>query len=128
MSREKIEEMANCKECSHIEVCVLAKPGGWSTCPFYKKETDVVPKSEWISVEERLPDVLDDYLVTIKLKYAWETEWEYDVDVASLVVEGGYIDGIWDTLHDWIEGQECHVTHWMPLPEPPKMRKEDDGV
>jgi hypothetical protein len=41
MSREKI-----CKECSHIEVCVLARSGGWSSCPFYKKETDVVPKSE----------------------------------------------------------------------------------
>jgi hypothetical protein len=51
MSREKIEEMANCKECSHIEVCVLARPGGWLTCPFYKKETDVAPKSEWISVD-----------------------------------------------------------------------------
>jgi hypothetical protein len=72
----------------------------------------------WIPVEERLPeDKMADYLVTIKQKYPWETEWEYYTDKATY--GGSYIDGLWDTEYDWIEGQETHVTHWMPLPEPP---------
>ena len=84
-------------------------------------------KQEWISVDERLLDDIDDYIVVVKMKYEWETEWEYDTDVAAFVFENGYIDNHWDTFNDWYEGQECHVTHWMPLPEAPKMRKEDEG-
>lgn len=78
----------------------------------------------WISVEDRLPDDGCTYLVVVKLKYEWETEWEYHVDAGTRVFCNGYIDGIWDTANDWDEGQECHITHWMPLPEPPKMKGE----
>jgi hypothetical protein len=79
-------------------------------------------QSEWISVEERLPDAIDSYIVVVKQKYEWEAEWEYDTDVASFVFCDGYIDGVWNTYNDWKEGQECHITHWMPIPEPPKMK------
>ena len=73
----------------------------------------------WISVEDCLPDVGADYLVTIKMKYAWETEWEYHTDVASWgCYHDDEIDGEWCTFNDWCEGQEVHITHWMPLPEP----------
>lgn len=27
---------------------------------------------------------------------------------------------VWDIMHDRDERQEIHVTHWMPLPEPPE--------
>lgn len=89
--------------------------------PWYKKPT-LTPTNEWISVEERLPKVGDCYIVAIKQKYPWEKEWEINVDVASFNFDGGYIDNHWDTLVDWIEGQETHVTHWMPLPQPPSYR------
>ena len=80
-------------------------------------------KQEWISVDERLPGVGDSYLVVVKLKYEWETEWEYNVDVAGFCPGGGgYIDDMWNTFNDWCEGQECHVTHWLPLPEAPRMK------
>lgn len=82
----------------------------------------LTPTNEWISVEERLPKVGDCYIVAIKQKYPWEKEWEINVDVASFNFDGGYIDNHWDTLVDWIEGQETHVTHWMPLPQPPSYR------
>lgn len=73
----------------------------------------------WIPVEEQLPpDGIADYLVTIKQKYPWENEWEYYTDKATY--GGSYIDGLWDTEYNWIEGQETHITHWMPLPEPQK--------
>lgn len=59
-------------------------------------------QSEWISVEERLPDLYGTYLVythdnRIKLGYFCE-----------LVI------GLPPSFDDFA------VTHWMPLPEPPK--------
>jgi hypothetical protein len=79
-------------------------------------------KPKWIPVSERLPDIIDNYLVVVKSKYRWEKEYEIDVDVAAYNPYGnGYIDNSWDTFNDWDEGQEyLHVTHWMPIPEPTK--------
>lgn len=61
-------------------------------------------QSEWISVEERLPDLYGTYLVYtydnhIKLGYFCE-----------LVI------GLPPSFDDFA------VTHWMPLPEPPDMK------
>ena len=78
-------------------------------------------KNKWISVEDRLPEVGGDYLVTIKMKYAWETEWEYHTDVATW---GCGPEDAWCTLNDWCEGQEVHITHWMPLPDPCESEEE----
>ena len=75
-------------------------------------------KPKWISVEDRLPEKGDSYLVVVKEKYPHEAKWNVHVDVASNY--GHYIDDYWDTFNDWDEGQEVHITHWMPLPEPPK--------
>ena len=77
----------------------------------------------WIPVTERLPEVGGIYLVVVKYKYDFEKEFTYDTDVATFHFGYGcgYIDGQWNTYVDWDEGQQyIHVTHWMPLPEPPK--------
>lgn len=74
--------------------------------------------SEWISVKDGLPEVANPYLVVVKEKYPHEEECNVYVDVAAS--HGDYIDDFWDTFNDWKEGQEVHVTHWMPLPEAPK--------
>ena len=79
--------------------------------------------TKWIPVTERLPDNLDAYLVVVMYKYNHELEYSYDTDVATFDPSGdaGYIDGVWSTYNDWDEGQDClTVTHWMPLPEPPR--------
>ena len=73
-------------------------------------------KQEWISVDERLPEITETVLIAYKEKWEWETEWSFDVDVGSLDITGRE----WNTYHDLYEGQELHITHWMPLPEPPK--------
>lgn len=78
-------------------------------------------RDRWISVEERLPEDGKAYLVVVKQKWKFETDWDVSVDVASNY--GSYIDGYWDTFNDWCEGQETHITHWRPLPEPPKEEK-----
>lgn len=68
--------------------------------------TNVGCKSEWISVEERLPEENGYYLVYTKYGYI-EVERYKTWDDDDL--DGGY----------WWEFEGC-VTHWMPLPEAPK--------
>ena len=66
-----------------------------------------VPK--WISVEERLPEECDIYLAHVMHSYNKE-------DLYALVcVEYFNPEDGWSSLSDLYE-----VTHWMPLPEPPK--------
>ena len=73
----------------------------------------------WIPVEERLPNHGENVLIIIKEK--WYDKIERHVDIAEFRDDGGgYLDFRWDTVNDWDEGQEIHVTHWMPLPEPPE--------
>lgn len=76
---------------------------------------------KWIPVSERLPEEPGHFLVVVKERYDFENDYSYDTDVAHYRLDGGYIDGCWDTFVDWDEGQPyLHVTHWMPLPMPPK--------
>ena len=60
------------------------------------------PTSKWISVEDRLPAPLYDVLV-------WDIYGNVDTDFV-LYTTGKF------TRDD--------VTHWMPIPEPPKMKGE----
>ena len=85
-------------------------------------DTSTAPATKWIPVTERLPEVIDSYLVVVKYKYDFEKAYTIDTDVATYDPCGsGYIDNCWNTYTDWDEGQQyLHVTHWMPLPEPPK--------
>lgn len=82
--------------------------------PYCKKFTP------WIPTSIRLPEVGGNYLVIVKYKYDFEKEYSYDIDFAEFTFSDGYIDNCWDTYNDWNEGQQyLHITHWMPIPEPP---------
>ena len=109
MSREKqIEEMAeilasdcgDCKECEYYDgdyrsvINCCRKYANMLYNAGYRKQ-------EWISVDERLPETLTTVLV-------------YDTHTQS-VRFGQY--RITDEL--WYNGR---ITHWMPLPEAPKMK------
>ena len=62
-------------------------------------------KMEWISVKDRLPEKEDDVLAY---------EFRGDVSIA-------YISGYeWRNLESGYVMDASYVTHWMPLPEPPK--------
>lgn len=121
MSKEKQIEEKTCKKCLHYEMCLekfrKAKADGFyemtdeeeyfahaDECDFF---ITGCRKQEWISVEERLPEKYKDVL-------CYGNGHSFFVDFICS-------DGTW--CDDHID----KITHWMPLPEAPKMRKEDEG-
>lgn len=74
---------------------------------------DVVEWPRWIPVMERLPEQGKRYLVI-----------RYDH-----VTDTPFIDILWHDAHDlwWnrLYKGNYNVTHWMPLPEPPKEREHE---
>jgi hypothetical protein len=67
-----------------------------------RAELDHLKRGEWISVKERLPAVGE----TVLIYYRYHDQQSI---VTARFVNGGFI-GFWD----------ADVTHWQPLPEPPK--------
>jgi hypothetical protein len=67
-----------------------------------RAELDRLKRGEWISVNERLPAVGE----TVLIYYRYHDQQSI---VTARFVNGGFI-GFWD----------ADVTHWQPLPEPPK--------
>ena len=71
--------------------------------------------SEWISVEERLPDICGMDVLMVAVNCYGQTNivkgfTDYQFPIKFLTNEKQY-DNIWGA---W------EVTHWMPLPEAPK--------
>lgn len=67
------------------------------------------PSPMWIPVQARLPTPLEDVLVA-----------EPDEESGGLVVFMGYHTGNRGWRATAFEDLPITVTHWMPLPEPPK--------
>lgn len=112
MTDEKqIEEMAfdicvarkanysdGCRVCSKNESCLYQDIAYDLYRAGYRKQ------SEWISVEERLPD--NRKFVIVCDKYG---------NVGEAYHRAGRFE--------WVDDEEVvEATHWMPLPEPPKMK------
>ena len=111
-------------EMGFVPTTLVPDPEGYAI-EWKKKLTDALhgyrKQSEWISVEERLPD---------KKEYDW-------VLVNVLLTSENYYgvpqiaelrNGKWWGYDDFpLSEVGCKVTHWMPLPEVPKMRKEGEG-
>lgn len=73
-------------------------------CRGWNDAVDEMPR--WIPVEERLPDAHKCVLVHVTNPIGW---WNTEID--------------WMDEHGWVcsADSEWHtITHWMPLPEPPK--------
>ena len=67
-------------------------------------------QSEWISVDERLPQATGKYICGVKDKYGntWTVSADWSLEMKTWFGVFGEIKNM--------------VTHWMPLPEPPKMK------
>ena len=110
--------MARCIDCIHFDVCYLTEidngirdNGENPNCLHYDG------KSEWISVEERLPDC--EYgLETEALLFRLKTG---TVQAGYFGTGGRFRDKYFRCYHHANEGWDAKdVTHWMPLPKPPK--------
>jgi hypothetical protein len=72
--------------------------------------TEEINKHKWISVEERLPEAG----VFVLLQYAKNAQ-NPTLHARNTMAVGRYEYGMF-----LVEGCSVRVTHWMPLPEPPK--------
>lgn len=64
---------------------------------------------DWIRVEDRLPDIGKDILFVLKTNFG-----------TKIVGEGARRKDYW-IQYGWdLKVSNADVTHWMPLPEPPK--------
>ena len=72
---------------------------------------DYVPKQQWISVKDRLPT--DPRFVLVYVKHPAQSTYP----AWSCIMTDMFLGDRWAENAD----EEVHeVTHWMPLPEPPK--------
>ena len=81
-----------------------------------------VTVQEWIPVTERLPERDKEVLLIV---HGWEDRLYYTGCLHSQEAERSWLTGIESKASDWkIWGfsylREPIVTHWMPLPNPPK--------
>ena len=106
---------------------------------------DVATMQKWISVKDRLPEPEQEVFVYVRSKisnynyvccamhvpenwyrqssdFCWDFECcdEYDEEQDDYIVKQGW----YESIHNWddysVVGIEDIVTHWMPIPEPPK--------
>ena len=89
-----------------------------------KKE---VQQIRWIPVEERLPDKPGHYLVCTNVNYWHGGCMDKNGSSSNAGTTDGYagttlsvLDCFYDITGDWNRVCNAHVTHWMPLPQPPK--------
>ena len=67
-----------------------------------------VTVQEWISVNDRLPE-----------NNQWALCFMKDKSFGTFrVLQWNYVDWRWNDGNEWFD--EKDVTHWMPLPRPPK--------
>ena len=74
---------------------------------------DGVTVQEWISVKDRLPEKDGEYLVRFVNKEIQNAEYE-----SKCGGFGNWLAIMWDEDADWFP--YAGITHWMPLPKPPK--------
>ena len=112
------EKVMNGLECLSNENNICSK----NTCPYYMFESCVPEIShdalellkkhpQWIRVEDRLPEVG-------KVVLAFGTR----------SATTGMFQGVCKRNDRWLWKKHTikHVSHWMPLPEPPKEVEQDD--
>lgn len=86
--------------------------------------------SQWISVKDRLPEEEENVLVLVREIEHYGRHREKRTVYRSVYV-GWCVDGEWATMYchgyQYIENEsekdtncDYDVTHWMPLPKPPK--------
>ena len=115
--REKLIELLTNSQ----QLDVLDWATGWEEAANYLIAHGVTVQ-EWIPVTERLPERDKEVLLIV---HGWKDRLYYTGCLHRQEAERSWLTGIESKASDWkIWGfsylREPIVTHWMPLPEPPK--------
>ena len=99
----------------------------WGEKPIYEFAdcllANGVTVQEWVSVDDRLPEDSGYYLVVYRDKYNGSISIAFDMYVKCNVGEWWESEFACDITKQFLWAaklQEQEVTHWMPLPLPPK--------
>ena len=99
----------------------------WGEKPIYEFAdcllANGVTVQEWISVKDELPEDSGYYLVVYRDKYNGSISIAFDMYVKCNVGEWWESEFACDITKQFLWAaklQEQEVTHWMPLPQPPK--------
>ena len=131
--REKLVELLKTNACPSPFICDQAcKYYGYGDCFPYRFADHLISNGvtvqEWISVKDRLPDEHESLFARYKGTDKWRNAMfttisdrvivcvEYE-NGKRIVKTANTVDGVWkvkDIFHP------CKVTHWMPMPHPPK--------
>ena len=123
MSKGKLIKV--CGECANYDWkkhrCKLGCNEGepqeafYTDCPLPTVDTDQMCKqTEWISVDERLPEASGECLVATTIGGVYQVNYSHRHKAFNATDEE---NGKQYAFHT--------VTHWMPLPEPPMMKGGD---
>ena len=118
-SHKKCKAMKSCYECEQY--------GNSSDCVYLLMADELITNGvtvrEWISVEDKLPEESGCYLVVYRDKYNGSISIAFDMYVKCNVGEWWESEFACDITKQFLWAtrlQEQEVTHWMPLPQPPK--------
>ena len=105
-----------CKRETDFIDCVAWRGTGESAAEYFTKgqmAAEVAVERDWISVEDRLPEVWRNDETAELVNYMIYSP-DFGVDIGNYHA----------TAKKWLcTGLPCTVTHWMPLPEPPEEGK-----
>ena len=104
MAKDICRVKLNCNDvCKPVSACDALKYAERAVEAGYSKQ-------EWISVDERLPQVCGTYICCVKDKYGntWTIPADFSPEMKTWFGQFGEVKNT--------------VTHWMPLPEAPKMK------
>lgn len=107
------KEKSICPNCIHHNLCIAEDNQPCFECNRFI-DAHGVTVQEWISVNDRLPDGFGEVLVIVSGK----PQKNITLDAAYELAEYDHGEG-W-IIEMWPEWEDAVVTHWMPLPQPPK--------
>lgn len=121
------DESKSCKPCPYVSCVTCISDLNRDTLAYTQQLEAAQPK--WISVEERLPELFTDVLILVKETEFYGCYKEFSKSYLCQYV--AQYDDEWFTVychgHKYIRdtadepnADKLEVTHWMPLPEPPK--------
>ena len=86
------------------------------------RERIVELENQWISVEDRLPE-MDSMVLVYETSFARTDKHDEKFETSKKrprgVRFGMYVSGIKCFRPEGCNGTDYDITHWMPLPEPP---------